>query len=96
MTERVAVIADIHGIVAAALGGLSRRDPLACSPVQIAGCVSGAVAVNAMFALSAVVPDSDAADVVVPDENAADVVVPDAGAAGCDGTRTAGGSAPSR
>jgi arsenate reductase len=38
----------------AAFGGLSRRDALAYIPAQVAGCIAGAVAANAMFALSAI------------------------------------------
>jgi arsenate reductase len=38
----------------AALGGVSWRDALAYLPAQIAGCVSGAVAANLMFAQAAV------------------------------------------
>ncbi|HEX4186962.1 MAG TPA: MIP/aquaporin family protein [Solirubrobacteraceae bacterium] len=38
----------------ASLGGLSRRDALAYIPVQVVGCVLGAVVANGMFALSAV------------------------------------------
>ena len=38
----------------AALGGLSWRDAAAYLPVQVAGCVAGAVAANLMFALPAV------------------------------------------
>jgi glycerol uptake facilitator-like aquaporin len=41
-------------LVDAAFGGLSRRDTLAYIPVQIAGCVSGAVLANGMFELAAV------------------------------------------
>lgn len=36
------------------LGGLGWRDALAYAPAQIAGCVTGAIAANAMFSLSAV------------------------------------------
>jgi len=38
----------------AAFGGLAWRDALAYIPAQIAGCVTGAVAANGMFALSAI------------------------------------------
>ena len=38
----------------AALGGLSWRDAVAYLPAQVAGCVTGAVAANLMFAESAV------------------------------------------
>jgi arsenate reductase len=41
-------------LVDAAFGGLSRRDALAYIPAQIAGCITGAIAANAMFALSAI------------------------------------------
>jgi arsenate reductase len=44
----------VVSLVDAAFGGLSRRDALAYIPAQIAGCISGAVAANAMFALAAV------------------------------------------
>ena len=44
----------VVSLVDAAFGGLSRRDALAYIPVQIAGCITGAVVANAMFALSAV------------------------------------------
>jgi arsenate reductase len=44
----------VVSLVAAARGGLSRRDALAYIPAQIAGCITGAVVANAMFALSAV------------------------------------------
>jgi arsenate reductase len=44
----------VVSFVDAAFGGLSWRDALAYVPAQIAGCISGAVAANAMFALSAV------------------------------------------
>ena len=38
----------------AALGGMSWRDAAAYLPVQVAGCVSGAVVANVMFGLTAV------------------------------------------
>ena len=38
----------------AAFGGLSWRDAAAYLPAQVAGCVTGAVAANLMFALPAV------------------------------------------
>jgi arsenate reductase len=38
----------------AAMGGLSWRDAAAYLPAQVAGCVTGAVAANVMFGLSAV------------------------------------------
>src|SRR3954452_21829621 len=41
----------VVSLVDAAFGGLARRDALAYIPAQIAGCVTGAVAANAMFAL---------------------------------------------
>ena len=44
----------VVSLVDAAFGGLSRRDVLAYVPAQVAGCVSGAVAANAMFSLAAV------------------------------------------
>ncbi len=44
----------VVSLVDAAFGGLSRRDALAYVPAQVAGCVTGAVAANAMFSLAAV------------------------------------------
>jgi glycerol uptake facilitator-like aquaporin len=44
----------VVSLVDAAFGGLTRRDALAYIPAQIAGCISGAVVANLMFALSAV------------------------------------------
>jgi glycerol uptake facilitator-like aquaporin len=44
----------VVSLVDAAFGGLSRRDTIAYMPAQIAGCISGAIVANAMFALSAV------------------------------------------
>jgi glycerol uptake facilitator-like aquaporin len=44
----------VVSLVDAAFGGLSRRDALAYIPAQITGCVSGAVAANAMFSLAAI------------------------------------------
>jgi glycerol uptake facilitator-like aquaporin len=44
----------VVSLVDAAFGGLSRRDALAYIPVQIAGCVTGAVVANAMFSLAAI------------------------------------------
>ena len=41
-------------LVDAAFGGLARRDALAYIPVQVAGCITGAIVANAMFALAAV------------------------------------------
>jgi glycerol uptake facilitator-like aquaporin len=44
----------VVSLVDAAFGGLGRRDALAYVPAQVAGCISGAVVANAMFALAAV------------------------------------------
>jgi glycerol uptake facilitator-like aquaporin len=44
----------VVSLVDAHLGGLSWRDALAYIPAQVAGCASGAIAANAMFALSAI------------------------------------------
>jgi arsenate reductase len=44
----------VVSLVDAAFGGLSRRDALAYIPAQIAGCTTGAIVANAMFALSAI------------------------------------------
>lgn len=44
----------VVSLVDAHLGGLAWRDALAYVPVQILGCVAGAITANAMFALSAV------------------------------------------
>jgi glycerol uptake facilitator-like aquaporin len=44
----------VVSLVDAALGGLSRRDALAYIPAQVAGCITGAVAANAMFSLAAI------------------------------------------
>jgi glycerol uptake facilitator-like aquaporin len=44
----------VVSLVDAALGRLARRDALAYIPAQVAGCIAGAVAANAMFALAAV------------------------------------------
>src|SRR5215203_1905323 len=44
----------VVSLVDAAFGGLPRRDALTYIPAQIAGCITGAVAANAMFALSAI------------------------------------------
>src|SRR5204862_4823952 len=38
----------------ASFDGISRRNALAYIPAQIAGCISGAIAANGMFALAAV------------------------------------------
>ena len=44
----------VVSVVDAAFGGISWRDAGAYVPVQIAGCITGAVAANVMFALPAV------------------------------------------
>ena len=44
----------VVSLVDAAFGGLSRRDAAAYIPAQVAGCISGAVVANLMFALSAI------------------------------------------
>jgi glycerol uptake facilitator-like aquaporin len=44
----------VVSFVDAAFGGLSWRDATAYLPVQVAGCIGGAVIANLMFALSAV------------------------------------------
>ena len=44
----------VVSLVDAAFGGLSRRDALAYLPAQVAGCITGAIAANAMFAISAI------------------------------------------
>ena len=44
----------VVSLVDAAFGGLSWRDALAYIPVQIAGCITGAVVANAMFELAAI------------------------------------------
>jgi arsenate reductase len=44
----------VVSLVDAHFGGLSRRDALAYIPAQTAGCVTGAITANAMFALSAI------------------------------------------
>jgi glycerol uptake facilitator-like aquaporin len=44
----------VVSLVDARFGGLSWRDALAYVPAQLAGCVSGAVAANCMFALTAI------------------------------------------
>ena len=44
----------VVSLVDAAFGGISRRDALAYIPVQIAGCISGAIVANGMFALTAI------------------------------------------
>ncbi len=44
----------VVSLVDAAFGGLSRRDALAYIPAQIAGCITGAITANLMFALTAI------------------------------------------
>jgi glycerol uptake facilitator-like aquaporin len=44
----------VVSLVDAHFGGLSWRDALAYIPAQVAGCITGAIAANAMFALTAV------------------------------------------
>ncbi|WP_037409920.1 aquaporin [Candidatus Solirubrobacter pratensis] len=44
----------VVSLVDAAFGGLSRRDALAYIAAQVAGCITGAVTANGMFALSAI------------------------------------------
>jgi arsenate reductase len=44
----------VVSLVDSAFGGLSWRDAAAYIPAQVAGCMSGAVLANAMFALSAI------------------------------------------
>jgi glycerol uptake facilitator-like aquaporin len=44
----------VVSLVDARFGGLSWRDAFAYIPAQIAGCISGAIAANGMFALTAV------------------------------------------
>jgi len=44
----------VVSLVDAHLGGLSWRDALAYIPAQVAGCITGAITANAMFALTAV------------------------------------------
>jgi glycerol uptake facilitator-like aquaporin len=44
----------VVSLVDASFGGLRWRDALAYIPAQVAGCISGAIAANAMFALAAV------------------------------------------
>ncbi len=44
----------VVSLVDAHFGGLSWRDAFAYIPAQIAGCVTGAITANAMFALSAI------------------------------------------
>ena len=44
----------VVSLVDAAFGGLTWRDALAYIPAQIAGCITGAIVANAMFALAAI------------------------------------------
>ena len=44
----------VVSLVDAAFGGLKWRDAVAYIPAQVAGCIAGAIAANAMFALAAV------------------------------------------
>jgi glycerol uptake facilitator-like aquaporin len=44
----------VVSLVDARFGGLAWRDALAYVPAQVAGCISGAIAANGMFALAAV------------------------------------------
>src|SRR4051812_41924708 len=44
----------VVSLVDAALGGMPWRTALAYVPAQVAGCVAGAIAANAMFALAAI------------------------------------------
>ena len=44
----------VVSLVDAHFGGLSWRDALAYIPAQIAGCITGAITANAMFALTAI------------------------------------------
>ena len=44
----------VVSLVDASFGGLSWRDALAYVPVQVIGCILGAITANAMFALSAI------------------------------------------
>src|SRR3954463_14485606 len=44
----------VVSLVDAHFGGLSRRDALAYIPAQIAGCITGAIVANVMFALTAI------------------------------------------
>jgi arsenate reductase len=44
----------VVSLVDAAFGGLTWREALAYIPAQIAGCITGAVAANGMFALTAI------------------------------------------
>jgi arsenate reductase len=44
----------VVSLVDAHFGGLARRDAAAYVPAQIAGCITGAIAANGMFALTAI------------------------------------------
>ena len=44
----------VVSVVDAAFGGLSPRDAVAYIPAQVAGCITGAIAANGMFALAAI------------------------------------------
>src|SRR6478736_9770996 len=44
----------VVSLVDAHFGGLGRRDAFAYIPAQVAGCITGAVVANVMFALSAI------------------------------------------
>ncbi len=44
----------VVSLVDASFGGITRRDAVGYIPTQIAGCITGAVIANAMFALSAI------------------------------------------
>ena len=44
----------VVSLVDAHFGGLTRRDALAYIPAQVAGCISGAIVANGMFALAAI------------------------------------------
>jgi len=44
----------VVSLVDAAFGGIRRRHALAYIPAQVGGCIAGAIAANAMFALSAI------------------------------------------
>ena len=44
----------VVSLVDAHFGGLTWRDALAYIPAQVAGCITGAIAANAMFALAAI------------------------------------------
>jgi arsenate reductase len=52
--ERRGHFNPVVSLVDAHFGGLTCRDALAYIPAQIAGCISGAVAANGMFALAAI------------------------------------------